>query len=204
MILSRSGGNSTVYGIVSGVLGFGGIIGGAFVTLGRKKKNPVKLIYFSAAISFLLGDLLMGAGRNLWVWCIAGLAASIPIPFVMAGQSIILYQTVPIHMQGRIFSIRNAIQYSTIPVGILLGGYLADFVFEPFMASKKTLSVMLQNIVGTGTGSGMAVMFLCTGVLGCIFSCLAYKNQYIRSLKADDRTRSPKYDATAQSQDILS
>ncbi|HBI72802.1 MAG TPA: MFS transporter, partial [Lachnospiraceae bacterium] len=70
----------------------------------------------------------MGIGRNLPAWCIAGLAASIPVPFIMAGQSIILYQTVSVHMQGRIFSIRNAIQFSTIPVGILLGGYLADYV----------------------------------------------------------------------------
>lgn len=125
----------------------------------------------------------MGTGRNLWVWCIAGLAASIPIPFVIAGQSVILYKIVPIQMQGRIFSIRNAIQYSTIQVGILLGGYLADFVFEPFMASKCTLAAMLQNIVGTGSGSGMSVMFLCTGILGSIFSCLAYRNKYIQNLK---------------------
>ncbi len=182
MILSRSGGDSTIYGIVSGVLGIGGIIGGVWVTAGRKK-NPLKMIYFSAAISFLFGDLLMGAGRNLWVWCIAGLAASVPIPFVMAGQSLILYQIVPIKLQGRIFAIRNAVQYSTIPVGILLGGYLADYVFEPFMASNYSVSTILQKIVGIGSGSGMAVMFLCTGILGAIFSCLAYKNKYIQRIK---------------------
>lgn len=182
MILSRSGGNSTIYGIVSGVLGIGGIIGGVWVTAGRRK-NPLKMIYFSAAISFLFGDLLMGVGRNLWVWCIAGLAASVPIPFVMAGQSLILYQIVPAKMQGRIFAIRNAVQYSTIPVGILLGGYLADYVFEPFMASNYTISAILQRIVGNGSGSGMAVMFLCTGILGTFFSCLAYKNKYIQRLK---------------------
>ncbi|MFA9464435.1 MAG: MFS transporter [Velocimicrobium sp.] len=181
MILSRSGGDSTIYGIVSGVLGIGGIIGGIWVTTGRKK-NPVKMIYFSAAISFLLGDLLMGAGRNLWVWCIAGLAASVPIPFVMAGQNVIIYQIVPIQMQGRIFAIRNAVQYSIIPVGILLGGYLADYAFEPFMASNYTVSTILQKIVGNGSGSGMAVMFLCTGILGTIFSCLAYTNKNIQRL----------------------
>lgn len=182
MILSRSGGNSTVYGIVSGVLGIGGIIGGVWVTVGRKKP-PIKMIYFSAAISFFFGDLLMGTGRNLWIWCIAGLAASVPIPFVMAGQSVILYKIVPIQMQGRIFAIRNAVQYSTIPVGILLGGYLADYVFEPFMASNNALSTMLQKVVGNGSGCGMAVMFLCTGVMGTILCCIAYKNKYIQQLK---------------------
>lgn len=183
MILSRSNGNSTVYGVVSGVLGIGGIIGGVWVTAGRKKP-PIKMIYFSAAISFLLGDLLMGAGQNLWLWCIAGLAASVPIPFIMAGQNVILYQLVPTQIQGRVIALRNAVQYSTIPVGILLGGYLADYVFEPFLASKHIVSAMLSRIVGNGPGSGMAVMFLFTGILGSTFSCLAYKNKYIKQLKA--------------------
>ncbi|MBE5966592.1 MAG: MFS transporter [Lachnospiraceae bacterium] len=184
MILSRSGGNSTIYGIINGILGIGGIIGGILVTIGKRKKDPLRMIYFSTSISFLLGDLLMGTGRNLPAWCIAGLAASIPIPFIMAGESLILYQTVPVQMQGRIFSIRNAIQFSTIPVGILMGGYLADYVFEPFMASNHAVAIMLQKIVGNSSGSGMAVMFLCTGTLGAISSCLAYRNKHIRSLKA--------------------
>jgi MFS family permease len=184
MILSRSGGNSTIYGIINGILGIGGIIGGILVTIGKRKKDSLRMIYFSTSISFLLGDLLMGTGRNLPAWCIAGLAASIPIPFIMAGESLILYQTVPVQMQGRIFSIRNAIQFSTIPVGILMGGYLADYVFEPFMASNHAVAIMLQKIVGNSSGSGMAVMFLCTGTLGAISSCLAYRNKHIRSLKA--------------------
>ena len=75
----------------------------------------------------------MGAGQNVLVWSIAGIAASIPIPFIMAGQNVILYRTIPQNMQGRIFAVRNAIQYWTIPTGILLGGFLADYVFEPFM-----------------------------------------------------------------------
>lgn len=95
MILARSGGNTTVYGIVSGVLGAGGILGGILVAKKKKSKNYVKMIYVSAAVSFLFGDLLMGIGRNVVFWCIAGLAASVPIPFVMAAQRVILYEQVP-------------------------------------------------------------------------------------------------------------
>lgn len=182
MILSRSNGNMNTYGIVSGVLGVGGILGGLWVSFGKKNRNPIKLIYFSAAISFLLGDLLMGVGQNIWMWCIAGVAASFPIPLIVAGQNVILYKKVLLEMQGRIFSIRNAIQFSTIPVGILLGGYLADYIFEPFMLSGRNIS-FLQALVGKGAGSGMAVMFICTGILGCVFSCLCYKNKQVQSLQ---------------------
>lgn len=47
------------------MLGAGGIAGGLYV-------------------SFLLGDLMMGLGQSPWLWCMAGLAASIPIPFISA------------------------------------------------------------------------------------------------------------------------
>lgn len=182
MILARSGGNAGVFGLVNSMMGAGGIIGGIMVASGKKTKSPRKMIYLSAGISFLLGDLTMGAGRNVFAWSAAGIFASLPIPFIMAGQNALLYRTVPENIQGRIFAIRNGIQYSTVPIGLLLGGYLADYVFEPFMASDYTAAVFLQSIVGKGTGSGMAVMFLCTGLLGALSSLLGYKNRSLRDL----------------------
>ena len=185
MILARTDGNSAILGFVSGILGVGGILGGLFVSIGKTPKDNLKMIYYSAGISFLMGDLLMGIGRNIYVWSLAGLAASIPIPFIMAGQKIIMYKTVPKEIQGRIFAVRNAIQYSSIPVGILLGGYLADYVFEPFMESQNTASMILQKIVGSGPGSGMAVMFLCTGILGSLSCYICYRNKKIQMLNVN-------------------
>ncbi len=174
MLISRSRGNDITYGIVNAVMGVGGIIGGIIVSLGKMPKNKMKMIYFSAAFSFLLGDIFMGVGRNVYVWSLASLAASVPIPFILAGQQVILYETIPQSMQGRIFSIRNTIQFSTIPIGILLGGLLSDYVFEPFMASHNYIADILGGLVGIGPGSGMAVMFLLTGIMGCIASLIGY------------------------------
>lgn len=183
MLLARSGGNETVLGTVSGLLGVGGIAGGLYVSFFKLPKSPVKMIYFSAAFSFIAGDLLMGLGSNIWIWCIAGIAASVPIPFINAGQNVIIYQSLPKDMQGRVFAVRNAVQYATIPMGILTGGFLADYVFEPFMQTRHPLALILQGIVGGGSGSGMSVMFLCTGILGFITSILWYRNPELRKLK---------------------
>lgn len=182
MILARSGNDSVALGIVNAMIGIGGIVGGIIVSAGKFSKDNIKMIYVSSAITFLLGDLLMGAGRNVIFWSAAGIAASLPIPFINAGQNVILYQNVPDEMQGRVFAVRNAIQFSTIPVGILLGGFLADYVFEPFMMSGNSAALGLQTIVGGGAGSGMAVMFLCTGICGSIFSFLAYHKKELREL----------------------
>ncbi len=71
---------------------------------------------------------------------------------------------------------------NTIPAGIILGGWLADYVFEPFIVSGSRLAKMLGTIVGNGAGSGMAVMFLCTGICGFVVSVASCFNREIKKL----------------------
>ncbi|MCD7994748.1 MAG: MFS transporter [Clostridia bacterium] len=182
MILARSGNNHEILGVVNAAMGAGGIAGGLVVSSGKVKGNSVKMIYVSAMFSFLLGDVMMGVGRNAMVLSLAAAAASLPIAFINAGQLELLYCYVPGEIQGRIFAVRNALQFGTIPVGILMGGFLADYVLEPLMRTDLVLVKVLRQLAGTGAGSGMAVMFLCTGVTGALFSLLSYQNKEIRKL----------------------
>lgn len=181
MILARSGNNSLSLGMVNACMGIGGIVGGIMVSFRKKSRDKAAMIYISAALSFLFGDLIMAVGKNTFWWSLAALSASLPIPFIMATQNTIMYRKVPVHMQGRVFAVRNAIQYSTIPLGILLGGYLADHVFEPFMDSESSMAALLGRIVGSGEGSGMAVMFLCTGICGFLISVISCFDKEIRN-----------------------
>ena len=183
MILARSGGNERTLGLVNAALGASGILGGILVSCRRWRISPRMEIYGAAAISFLFGDLLMGLGRNGFWWSVAAVAASLPIPFITAGQRILLYENVPLRLQGSVFGVRNAIQFGTIPVGILLGGFLADYMFEPFMRSGAPAAEWLEGLVGSGTGSGMAVMFLCTGMLGFLASVLTGRSRWVRGLE---------------------
>lgn len=182
MILSRSGGNSRTLGFVNAAMGIGGIAGGFIVSLKKASKKNAGMIYISAALSFLLGDIMMAVGRNGFMWSVAGIAASLPIPFIMAGQNVIMYSKIPDEMQGRVFAVRNAIQFGTIPFAILLGGFLADHVFEPFMRSDNAVADFLKVIVGHGSGNGMAVMFLMTGITGFLISIFSYRKREIREL----------------------
>lgn len=182
MILSRNSGDSVALGIVNACMGAGGIAGGMIVSVKKESRHKAAAIYVSAALSFLFGDLLMAVGKNVFWWSSAAVCASLPIPFLMANQNAILYQKIPSVMQGRVFAVRNAIQYSTIPVGIILGGYLADYVFEPFMSSGNKMAAMLKIIIGDSAGSGMAAMFLCTGICGFTVSMIACFHREIKKL----------------------
>ena len=175
MLLARSGNDRAVLSMVNACMGLAGIVGGIAVSRGKAQNDPFRVVYLSAALSFLTGDLLMGFGRSGSVWALGGIMASLPIPYIFAGQNFILYSRIPKGMQGRVFAVRNAIQYSTIPLGILLGGWLADRFFEPFMAEGSTLAQQLIPLVGSGAGAGMALMFLCTGLLGGGFSLWIYR-----------------------------
>lgn len=55
----------------------GGLLGGMLVSFRRRNPAPVKMIYLVAAISFLFDDLMMGVGRNVFWWSIAGSVASL-------------------------------------------------------------------------------------------------------------------------------
>ena len=182
MILARSGENSITLGVVNACMGIGGIVGGIIASVKKESRRKATAIYVSAALSFLFGDLMMAAGRNVFWWSVAAIAASLPIPFIMANQNAILYKKIPAVMQGRVFAVRNAVQYSTIPIGIILGGYLADYVFEPFMNSGSISAEMLEKITGRGPGSGMAAMFLCTGICGFAISMMSCFNREIKKL----------------------
>lgn len=66
---------------------------------------------------------------------------------------------------------------------IILGGVLADYVFNPFMKGDSDPANALRILVGSTEGSGMGVMFLCTGILGFTSCMILSKNKHIKKLK---------------------
>ena len=185
MLLSRSGNNEAILAAVNLTIGLGGVAGGILVSTRRIRGDRVRLLYASAAVSFLFGDLLMAFGRGPALWVPAALAASVPIPFLTAAQQSILYATVPQTVMGRVFAARNAVQFSAIPLGILLGGLLADGVFTPLARSGGPAAELIRRCFGDTDGSGMALMFLCTGLLGALLCAAAYRSRGICLLRRE-------------------
>ena len=87
-------------------------------------------------------------------------------------MDVILRTTIPVELQGRVYSCRNTFQFFTIPVGFFLGGVLVDKVCEPLMESAVP-GGMLNRLFGTGKGSGAAMVLFLLGILG-IAICLVF------------------------------
>ena len=93
---------------MSGILGFGGVIGGILAARLPQPKNLPRRIFLPGILSFLFGDF-MGAGRTPLVWALAAVGGSLPIPVLDSGGQYLLYTHVPKEVQGRIFAVRNAL-----------------------------------------------------------------------------------------------
>jgi len=182
MILARSNNSEFTLGVVTSILGLGGIIGGLIVSTVKLPQNKVKMLFYSATFSFLFGDLLMAFGQNIYVWSIAAVAASVPIPFTLAAQSVLIYNNVKTEMQGRVFAVRNAMKFTAIPIAILLGGAISEYIFEPFIHGASNLAAFLRTLIGDTNGSGMALMFIFTGIMGSLSCLLLANNKQVKKI----------------------
>ncbi len=182
MILARTNQNQTILGVVSSAIGIGTLVGSILVTLAKPSNRRTKVVFIACGISFLLCDVLLGLGRNTAIWMFAAFSGNLPVPFINANLTSIMRTKVPVEMQGRVISARNTLQHCTIPLGLFLGGFLADRVFEPFMLNPSPAQQFLSFWVGTGKGSGIAVMFLITGFVGGISSLFCLSNKTYQEL----------------------
>lgn len=117
------------------------------------------------------------------MWCIAAFGSYLAAAVMNANLTAILRENVPAEMQGRVFSAKDTLSNCTIPLGLFLGGVLADHVFEPLMATEGTVQSALAAVFGTGSGAGIAVMFFLVGAAGMALSLSQLNQTVYRSLK---------------------
>jgi MFS transporter, DHA3 family, macrolide efflux protein len=190
MILARTGNNDIQLGIVSGTIGIAGLIGSILVNWLAKDKKKIRMILNIMSFSFLVCNSMLGIGRNYYVWSIAVFLGNVFIPILTANVTYLMRTLVPVEMQGRVFSARNTLQYTAIPIGNLLGGLFSDKVFEPFMLGTSRAKEPFVKLVGTGAGSGIALLFVFLGVAGFLGCCIFRSNRKLRRL---DETGNEQY-----------
>ena len=169
LIIPRSGNN--VLGIVSSFSGVAMVFGSLIATMMPRPKNRVRVIYLTMLFSLGIENFLMALSTNPVVWCIGQIIGWIMVPVMGANQNVIMKNSIPVELQGRVYACRNTFQFFTIPIGLAAGGFMVDVVCEPFMA--KQASNLLTALFGSGKGAGASLMMFILGVSGVVF-CLAY------------------------------
>ncbi|MBR3494405.1 MAG: MFS transporter [Clostridia bacterium] len=163
-------GNS-VLGVVTSCSGIAMALGSLLTTLMPKPKNRVRVIYLTMLFSLGIENFLLAFSRSPVLWCIGQMIGWILVPVMGASQNVIMRNTVPVELQGRVYACRNTLQFFTIPIGLAWGGFMVDSVCEPFMRVNAS-SGLLTLLFGTGKGSGAALMMFLLGAAGVLW-CLA-------------------------------
>lgn len=182
MMLSRNGGSEKVLGLVNAVIGITTFAGSILAFFIKEPKSRIRVICNCLLFSMSTENFLLAFGRTPLIWCIGGFLGWITIPLMSTNLDAVMRLHVPEQMQGRVYSVRNSLQFFTIPVGYFLGGLLLDRVFEPIMEEKSAGSILVK-MFGAGKGSGAAFLFFVIAFAG-IGVCLYFRrNKYIWELE---------------------
>ncbi len=183
MILASTGNNELIFGSVSSAGAIGGVVGGVIMSAWGGPKRRVHGVLAGWVICSLLGTVLMGLGRSLPVWAAASFMNAFFIPFINGSNQAIWQAKVAPDLQGRVFSIRRLIAWFVNPISFLVAGPLADKVMEPAMQANGSLSGTFAWLVGTGPGTGMALIFIFTGLMATMVGLGGYLFPVVRDVE---------------------
>lgn len=174
-VLPRENGGEKVLGAVTSCAGIATLLGSVITTMLPAPKNRVRVIYGTMLFSLSVENFVLAFSRTPLVWCMAQMLGWLVVPVMNANLDVILRESIPVDLQGRVYACRNTLQFFTIPVGFFLGGFLVDKVCEPFMAGTARDS-LFRIWFGSGKGSGAAMMMFIVGVMG-VAVCLYFRGR---------------------------
>ena len=163
-IIPNPRGGNYVLGILTSFSGIAMVVGSLLATVMHKPKDRVRVIYLTMLFSLGTENFLLAFSRSPVLWYIGQFLGWVFVPVMGTNQNVIMKNTIPERLLGRVYACRNTLQFFTIPIGLAFGGFMVDKVCEPFMS--KDIGGTLHFLFGSGKGSGAALMLFILGLIG--------------------------------------
>jgi DHA3 family macrolide efflux protein-like MFS transporter len=194
MFLARNNNNSTLFGIFESVASIGGLLGGLLITAWGGPKRRVLGVLIGWSLFGALGLGFLGFGQSIPFWMIGSFFGAFTGPLINSSNQAIWQAKVPPDIQGKVFSVRRVIAQITGPIGMLLGGVLADRVMEPAFKPGGFFAPTLGKFFGTVQGSGMSLMIAISAILIVFVGLFGYLIPAIRNIEdiIPDHDQMPK------------
>lgn len=197
MILARTGNNELIFGSVQSAAAVGGVAGGLLMSAWGGPKRLVYGVVFGWVLTGL-AQSVFGAGQIVPIWLVAGFAMAAVGPIINGSNQAIWQAKVAPDVQGRVFAIRRLIAWVSAPVAQLIAGPLADYVMEPAMQEGGALAGTFGWLVGTGSGAGMGLMMVISGLLVSMVALGVFSAPVVRNaedLLPDHEQMAPEEEA---------
>jgi MFS family permease len=107
---------------------------------------------------------------------------------------LIFQKKVSLHIQGRIFAIKQGITFFFIPLAYLIGGILADWL-ENIINSHKFLLINIEKLIDADSAYGIRLLLMIMGIMIIIFNLIIYQYPCFRLVEKEiPDAISPEFD----------
>lgn len=184
MILGRTGNDELIYGSVQSAGAIGGLLGGLLMSTWGGPRRRIDGVLQGWFWMGLLGQAMLGVARTPPLWAASAFLVFFFGPVVNGSNQAIWQAKVPPDIQGRVFAARRFIAWMVSPISWLLAGPLCDHVLEPAMVAESGAWVPAFGwLVGSGKGTGIALLFVVTGLLSALVGLLGYAVPIVREVE---------------------
>ena len=174
--------SSDVLGVVISIAGVGMLVGSLIMSVWggpRRRINGVLAFELLSGVCFML----IGLRPSFWPVAAGVFGAHATIAIVFGSNQVIWQSKVAPDIQGRVFAAQQMIARAAAPLAYLLAGPLADRMFEPLMAGGGALATGLGQVLGSGAGRGIGLLFVLMGVAKIAVSLAGMLNPRIRRVE---------------------
>ena len=168
-----------ILGVILSIGGSGMLAGSVLISVwGGTKRQMYSVLFFE--LLFGIGVFFAGWRTSIVLVTVSAFIAFFSIPIFQSSSNAIWQTKVPPEIQGKVFSIRRTIAWSSRPLAYLLAGPLADRLFEPLLKTDGVLAQSVGRIIGTGAGRGIGLIFILIGGLSILVTIVAYQYAPLR------------------------
>ncbi len=180
MILDMA--SADMLGYLMSIVGVGMLAGTLVMSAwGGPRRRIHGVLGFSILSGFFIS--LLGVSPLIPVMAVAGFFVMFAMPIINGSSQAIWQSKVDPDVQGRVFSVRRMIAWSTTPLAYLVAGPLADRVFRPLLLEGGALADSLGQLIGIGPGRGTGLLFIVVGAASILVAAAGYLIPHVRNVE---------------------
>ncbi len=161
MLMTRTHDQRQVAAVQS-AMAVGAVCGGVLLSIWGGPRRRVTGLFGGLAVAGG-ASVVMGVGSTTLLWVVSAFVRGGSLALINNSNQSLYHAKVPPALQGRVFATRRLISWASGPLTPLIGGPLADRVLEPTMQAPGAIPRLLAPLVGSGPGTGMAMLFVLAG-----------------------------------------
>ncbi len=162
----------------------GSILGGVTLGIwGGPKRRVYGVVLFIAlmAVSLIVGGLrpnifLIAAANAVMLFC---------LPIIGGCLGAIWQTKIPPDLLGRMFALRTVVTSVMLVIGQVVTGPLVERIFEPLLAEGGALAGSVGQLIGTGPGRGIGVMWIVMGSALLLLLAVGWSSRRLRDVEAE-------------------